>query len=157
MARFSLKERDRKVDDRTEIELQNFLIKIVTTLDLLPTYVFIDALDKGDKDDIRRTIAFFKDVGQRVLSSCVWLRICFSSRHYPYITFVRDSLLLWRTKLDMIETSRYIFRLNFVEVRVCKWTSFDKKCWKNRRGSFCGLSSSCLCSIGSMIEGGVQQ
>src|SRR2546423_11466962 len=73
----SLLKRDGNVEDWTEIELQNFFIEIVTTVGLPPTFMFIDALDEGDEDDIRQMMAFFEDVGQRALSSLVWLRICF--------------------------------------------------------------------------------
>lgn len=46
----------------------------------------IDALDECEESDIRAMIEFFEDLGLRALSSHVRLRICFASRHYPYIS-----------------------------------------------------------------------
>ena len=46
----------------------------------------IDALDECEESDIRAMIEFFEDLGCRTLSSHVRLRVCFASRHHPYIS-----------------------------------------------------------------------
>jgi nucleoside phosphorylase len=47
---------------------------------------FIDALDECDEDQVREMVAFFKQLGYLAASSQFQFRVCFSSRHYPYIT-----------------------------------------------------------------------
>ena len=47
---------------------------------------FIDALDECEEDEVREMVAFFEHLGQLAVSSRIRLRVCFSSRHYPYIT-----------------------------------------------------------------------
>ena len=92
IAKFSSKERNGQVEDWTETELQNFFIEVVTTSQLPPLAIFIDALDEGKEDDIRRTVAFFEEVGEHAISSGTMFRICLSSRHYPQIS-IQNGLL----------------------------------------------------------------
>ena len=47
---------------------------------------FIDALDECEEDHVREMVAFFRDLGGLALSTEFQFRVCFSSRHYPYIT-----------------------------------------------------------------------
>ena len=46
----------------------------------------IDALDECEESEIRAVIEFFEDLGCKAVSSRVRLRVCFASRHYPYIS-----------------------------------------------------------------------
>jgi ankyrin repeat protein len=46
---------------------------------------FIDALDECDEDQVRDMVEYFEDLGQQVGSNLAQFRICFSSRHYPYV------------------------------------------------------------------------
>lgn len=47
---------------------------------------FIDALDECEEDEVREMVAFFECLGQVTILSHIQFHICFSSRHYPYIT-----------------------------------------------------------------------
>ncbi|VUC38094.1 unnamed protein product [Clonostachys rosea] len=47
---------------------------------------FVDALDECNDDEIRDMISFFERLGELAIANSVGLLICFSSRHYPYIT-----------------------------------------------------------------------
>jgi ankyrin repeat protein len=51
---------------------------------------FIDALDECEEDEVREMIAFFEYLGQLAVSSQIRFHICFSSRHYPYITIEKS-------------------------------------------------------------------
>jgi ankyrin repeat protein len=46
---------------------------------------FIDALDEGDEQQIIEMVRYFEDLAEEATRKKVLLRICFSSRHYPYI------------------------------------------------------------------------
>ncbi|VUC26844.1 unnamed protein product [Clonostachys rosea] len=50
---------------------------------------FIDALDECNELDIVDMVQFFEDVAENAAASGESLRICFSSRHYPYIDIRR--------------------------------------------------------------------
>ncbi|KAI1205011.1 uncharacterized protein F4807DRAFT_444749 [Annulohypoxylon truncatum] len=54
---------------------------------------FIDALDECDEHQIRDMVTFFEHVGELAMSTGIRLQVCFSSRHYPYIT-IRKGLSL---------------------------------------------------------------
>ena len=47
---------------------------------------FIDALDECKEYQIRDIISFFKHIGELTVSTSIKFQVCFSSRHYPYIT-----------------------------------------------------------------------
>ncbi|EXJ54137.1 hypothetical protein A1O7_09474 [Cladophialophora yegresii CBS 114405] len=49
----------------------------------------VDALDECHEDDVRRMVACFENLGKEASESGLQVRICFSSRHYPYITVDR--------------------------------------------------------------------
>lgn len=46
---------------------------------------FIDALDESSEDEIRDLIDFFEELGHDIVARCLSFRVCFSSRHYPYV------------------------------------------------------------------------
>ena len=46
---------------------------------------FIDALDEGDEQQIADMIQCFEDLAKNAARDKIRLRICFSSRHYPYV------------------------------------------------------------------------
>lgn len=81
------------VEEWTETELQNFLITIVTTRKSRPVVIFIDALDEGKDDDVQQIVGFLERLSKHATTSACQLRICLSSRHYPYIK-IKDSLSL---------------------------------------------------------------
>ncbi|KAK4031631.1 hypothetical protein C8A01DRAFT_21187, partial [Parachaetomium inaequale] len=47
---------------------------------------FIDALDECDKQEVRDMVQFFEDLAADATEAGIQLRICFSSRPYPYIS-----------------------------------------------------------------------
>lgn len=46
----------------------------------------IDALDESDEQQVRDMVNYFEDLSREAIKHNVQLRICFSSRHYPYIS-----------------------------------------------------------------------
>jgi ankyrin repeat protein len=54
---------------------------------------FIDALDECDEQQIRDMIEFFEELSEYCRGEGIKLRVCFSSRHYPYIT-IRSGIQL---------------------------------------------------------------
>lgn len=54
---------------------------------------FIDALDECDELQARDMVQYFETLGQQAVDDDIELRICFSSRHYPYI-FIRKGIRL---------------------------------------------------------------
>ncbi|VUC27870.1 unnamed protein product [Clonostachys rosea] len=52
---------------------------------------FVDALDECNERDVRQMLKFFERMGRLSLSVGGSFKVCFSSRHYPHITF-RDGL-----------------------------------------------------------------
>jgi ankyrin repeat protein len=46
---------------------------------------FIDALDECDEQQVMDMVEFFEDLGEQAKENGIPFRICFSSRHYPYI------------------------------------------------------------------------
>ncbi|KAH7115470.1 Pfs, NACHT and ankyrin domain protein [Dactylonectria estremocensis] len=54
---------------------------------------FVDALDECDEQQVKDMVEFFEELAEYCTENHVWLRICFSSRHYPYID-VRSGIRL---------------------------------------------------------------
>jgi ankyrin repeat protein len=54
---------------------------------------FIDALDECEEEQVRDMIQFFEHIGDLAVSTGFRFQVCFSSRHYPYIT-IRHGLEL---------------------------------------------------------------
>ncbi|KAL6895758.1 hypothetical protein HDV57DRAFT_506989 [Trichoderma longibrachiatum] len=46
----------------------------------------IDALDESDEQQVRDMVNYLEDLSRKAIKHNVQLRICFSSRHYPYIS-----------------------------------------------------------------------
>ncbi|KAL7819654.1 Pfs, NACHT and ankyrin domain protein [Trichoderma gracile] len=46
----------------------------------------IDALDESDEQQVRDMVSYFEDLGREATKHGIQFRICFSSRHYPYIS-----------------------------------------------------------------------
>jgi ankyrin repeat protein len=55
---------------------------------------FIDALDECEEDEVREMVAFFENLGLLTVSSRIRFHVCFSSRHYPYITIKKGVQLI---------------------------------------------------------------
>ncbi|KAL8310675.1 hypothetical protein RB597_010494 [Gaeumannomyces tritici] len=54
---------------------------------------FIDALDECDEQEVRDMVQFFEDLAEDTAEAGIQLRICFSSRPYPYISTPKGILL----------------------------------------------------------------
>lgn len=92
--RFASKMKDGKVGVWTDTELQNFLIELITTLQLPLLNIFIDALDEGSDDDVRRMVKSLERLTQYATASSRLLRICLSSRHYLHISIEKSLSLI---------------------------------------------------------------
>jgi ankyrin repeat protein len=73
--------------------LKTLLEQAIQSLGDSPVVCFIDALDECGEDQVRDMIQFFEHIGDLAVSSGIRFRVCFSSRHYPYIT-IRHGLEL---------------------------------------------------------------
>ncbi|MBA7489877.1 hypothetical protein ES702_00411 [subsurface metagenome] len=82
------------IDEWTTDELKDFLVEVVKSPTIPEVTIFVDALDEGDKDDIRQMVAFLEDLGDHAISEQNHLRICLSSRHFPHITIRRGLTLV---------------------------------------------------------------
>ncbi|CAG9997125.1 unnamed protein product [Clonostachys byssicola] len=65
--------------------LKELLQKAVFSLGSRALNCFIDALDECDEQQIVDMVQFFEDLLETAMEKKVEVRICFSSRHYPYI------------------------------------------------------------------------
>lgn len=69
----------------------------------------IDALDECDEDEIRDMISFFEYLGDLTISKGSGFLVCFSSRHYPYITIQNGlSLILENQKEHAQDIVKYV-------------------------------------------------
>ncbi|KAJ4129805.1 hypothetical protein NW768_006775 [Fusarium equiseti] len=73
--------------------LKNLLRSAVLKLGQRSYTCFIDALDECDEQQVMDLVEFFEDLAQVCTDNNVRLRICFSSRHYPYIDIERGMRL----------------------------------------------------------------
>ncbi|EHK42084.1 hypothetical protein TRIATDRAFT_229523 [Trichoderma atroviride IMI 206040] len=73
--------------------IQILFRKAISTLGNRSLTCFIDALDECDELQAREVVQFLEDLGQQAVHDNIDLRICFSSRHYPYI-FIRKGIRL---------------------------------------------------------------
>ncbi|KAL7914041.1 hypothetical protein GGI35DRAFT_475875 [Trichoderma velutinum] len=67
--------------------LTNMLDQAIQNLKESRVVCFIDALDECDEDQIRNMMTFFQRIGESATVGS--FRICFSSRHYPYISITK--------------------------------------------------------------------
>ncbi|KAH9232141.1 hypothetical protein K456DRAFT_1896313 [Colletotrichum gloeosporioides 23] len=66
--------------------LKDLFEEAVLNLENLSVTCFIDALDECDEDEIRNMASFFEHIAEATTRKRVSFQVCFSSRHYPYIT-----------------------------------------------------------------------
>ncbi|KAK1637829.1 hypothetical protein BDP81DRAFT_460453 [Colletotrichum phormii] len=69
--------------------LKDLFSQAVLALGQLRLTCFIDALDECDEQQIMDMIREFEDLAEEASTDGITLRICFSSRHYPYIVVKR--------------------------------------------------------------------
>jgi ankyrin repeat protein len=81
-------------DHQWNIEtLKTLLEQAIRSLGDSPVLCFVDALDECDQKEIREMVQFFQQLSESAMSAGIRFQICFSSRHYPYIT-IRKGLEL---------------------------------------------------------------
>ncbi|KAI0019466.1 hypothetical protein F4780DRAFT_446561 [Xylariomycetidae sp. FL0641] len=66
--------------------LKVVLQEVLLQLDERKVVIFVDALDECPEDDVRDMISLFDDICETAVDAGSYIRICFSSRHYPRIT-----------------------------------------------------------------------
>jgi ankyrin repeat protein len=66
--------------------LKELLRSAVMALDQRSFTCFIDALDECDEQEVRDMVQFFEELAAETTEAGIQLRICFSSRPYPYIS-----------------------------------------------------------------------
>ncbi|RJE17554.1 hypothetical protein PHISCL_10109, partial [Aspergillus sclerotialis] len=69
--------------------LKDLLYNAVSALGRRSFTCFVDALDECDEQQVVDMIQCFEDLAEQSTEKGVPLRICFSSRHYPYIVIQR--------------------------------------------------------------------
>lgn len=74
--------------------LKDLFEDIVMKLKYISVTCFIDALDECDEDQIRNMVSFFDHISEGTTREGVSFQVCFSSRHYPYITISKAVTLI---------------------------------------------------------------
>jgi nucleoside phosphorylase len=91
------------------VRLQDLFRNVVRGLGQQTVICFIDALDECREDEIRDMVDFFTYLSEVAELSSAFLHICFSSRHYPYITFDKGlKLILEGQEGHSQDLSRYL-------------------------------------------------
>ncbi|GFN21442.1 Pfs, NACHT and Ankyrin domain protein [Aspergillus tubingensis] len=73
--------------------LKDIFLNSVSALGQREFTCFVDALDECDEQQVVDMIQFFEDLTEQSSAKGVLFRICFSSRHYPYI-IIRQGIRL---------------------------------------------------------------
>jgi hypothetical protein len=66
-------------------ELQTLFLEALKKLGQRSLVCFVDALDECDEAEIQEVVDYFETLGELVAVKGLRLRICSSSRHYPYL------------------------------------------------------------------------
>jgi ankyrin repeat protein len=82
------------VDHQWNVEsLKTLIEQAIRSLGDSSVVCFIDALDECEEEQVRDMVQFFEHMGDLAVSNGIRFQVCFSSRHYPYIT-IRNGLEL---------------------------------------------------------------
>ncbi|KAH7060974.1 Pfs, NB-ARC and ankyrin domain protein [Paraphoma chrysanthemicola] len=73
--------------------LKTLLEQAIRSLGNSSVVCLIDALDECEEEQVRDMIQFFEHISDLAVSNGIRFQVCFSSRHYPYIT-IRNGLEL---------------------------------------------------------------
>ncbi|KAF3226663.1 hypothetical protein TWF191_004486 [Orbilia oligospora] len=79
--------------------LKDLFTNAVSSLGERPFTCFIDALDECDEQEVRTMVQDIEDLAEKSTTIGTPLRICFSSRHYPYIDIDRGIKLTLESQL----------------------------------------------------------
>lgn len=66
--------------------LKNVLSRTIGELGARRLWIFVDALDECNEDQIRDMVGFFNLLGRQAMRNDIRVRVFFASRHYPKIT-----------------------------------------------------------------------
>ncbi|KAJ2997270.1 hypothetical protein NUW58_g700 [Xylaria curta] len=100
----SYREKQKIYDGRDELwqqpELKKFIQSIIKQPQLhsKPLLLLVDALDECDEKDVRGVVGFLEDLSVNAVSVGFELRICLSSRHYPYVSMKKNLELTVETE-----------------------------------------------------------
>jgi ankyrin repeat protein len=73
--------------------LKTLLEQAIRSLGDSSVVCLIDALDECEEEQVRDMVQFFEHMGDLAVSNGIRFQVCFSSRHYPYVT-IRNGLEL---------------------------------------------------------------
>ena len=94
-----------------EAELKKFLRSIVKQpkLHSKPLLVLVDALDECVEKEIRGLVDFLESLSVNAVQNGVTLRICLSSRHYPWVSMKKNlELIVERSDEHGIDIATYV-------------------------------------------------
>ena len=92
-------------------ELANFFHSSISRLESTVIYIFVDALDECEEDDVRKAVKGFEDASAAAILNGVVIKICLSSRHYPYISLHNvTSQELFVENLNARDIHHYLLR-----------------------------------------------
>ncbi|KXH64748.1 hypothetical protein CNYM01_02062 [Colletotrichum nymphaeae SA-01] len=74
--------------------LKDMFSEAVLSLGQLRLTCFIDALDECDEQQVTDMVRDFEDLAEDASTEGIAFRICFSSRHYPYIVVKRGATMI---------------------------------------------------------------
>jgi ankyrin repeat protein len=83
--------------------LKELFYNAVSALGQSPFTCFIDALDECDEQQVVDMVQYFEDLTEQSTTDGIPFRICFSSRHYPYIGLQRGIRLTLENQLGHTE------------------------------------------------------
>jgi ankyrin repeat protein len=90
-------------------QLENVFKRVVRELEARPLWIFVDALDECDEDQIRDMVGFFDLLGREAMRLNIIVRVFFASRHYPKITITHKvELILEDEEEHSCDIERYI-------------------------------------------------
>lgn len=85
--------------------LKDILLRAIRELGTRRLWIFVDALDECDEDQVRDMVVFFEHLGGQAAALNLNLRVFFACRHYPKITTTHKAEL---TLEDEVEHDRDI-------------------------------------------------
>jgi ankyrin repeat protein/nucleoside phosphorylase len=89
------------IDYRWHVEpLKSLFHQAIDNIQESKVVCFIDALDECDENEVRDMISFFEYLGGLAISKGILFLVCFSSRHYPYISVQHGLNLILENKKE---------------------------------------------------------
>ncbi|KIW70684.1 hypothetical protein PV04_02929 [Phialophora macrospora] len=89
--------------------LKDVLSHAIQELGMRRLWIFVDALDECDEDQIRDMVIFFEHLGRQAATLDINVRVFFASRHYPKITIAHKvELILEDEEEHSRDIERYI-------------------------------------------------